>query len=182
MLVIQIFLLVLFSIVEFSLVASARMCLNEAARHGARMVCITDKMEETVRHEIGAFLGPRLAYDALVEIEDSGKAGNVVNVRIRISMQNASPELLWMTGFSVRDRYLFAAAPMAREHDITRTPETYSERIVGLCDATLYDSTSEFPKSLPELGTQNLPKGTQENHRPRKLRRMSVPRLAGRFR
>ena len=63
-------------------------------------------------------LGRQLARQAVVDIDDTGRPGDIVNVRVRIPMQNASPDLLWMTGFSVRDRYLDADAPMAREHDV----------------------------------------------------------------
>jgi hypothetical protein len=116
-LVIPIFLLILFSIVEFSMLSSAQTQVTDAARHGARLLCISDRSHDDVRLEIRRLLGRQLSRQAIVNIDDSGYPGETVNVRIHIPMKNASPDLLWMTGFSVRDRYLRAHAPMAREHD-----------------------------------------------------------------
>jgi len=120
-LVIPIFLLILFSIVEFSMLSSARTRVTDAARHGARLLCISDRSHNDVRKEVTRLLGRQLSKQAVVNIDDTGHPGDTVNVRIHIPMKNASPDLLWMTGFSVRDRYLRAQAPMAREHDVATT-------------------------------------------------------------
>ena len=119
--VIPIFLLILFAIVEFSMLSSARTRVSDAARHGARLLCISDRSHDEVRHEVRRFLGRQLSEQAVVNINGNGHPGETVNVRIQIPMKNASPDLLWMTGFSVRDRYLRAEAPMAREHDVVTT-------------------------------------------------------------
>lgn len=116
--VLPIFMLVLFSIVEFSMLSTASTRLTDAARHGARMLCIADRSHEEVRSEVRNLLGNRLARRSEIEIHDSKQPGDIVNVRVRIPMANASPDLLWLTGFSVRERYLGAEAPMAREHDV----------------------------------------------------------------
>jgi Flp pilus assembly protein TadG len=120
-LVIPIFLLILFSIVEFSMLASARTQVTDAARHGSRLLCISDRSHDDIQQEVRRFLGRQLSEKAVVDINDNGHPGETVNVRIRIPMRSASPDLLWMTGFSVRDRYLRAEAPMAREHDVATT-------------------------------------------------------------
>lgn len=117
-LVLPIFMLVLFSIVEFSMLSTARTRLTDAARHGARMLCISDRSHDDVREQVQKLLGSQLSRQADIEIHDSKKPGDIVNVHVRIPMANASPDLLWMTGFSVRNRYLGAEAPMAREHDV----------------------------------------------------------------
>lgn len=117
-LVLPIFMLVLFSIVEFSMLSTARTRLTDAARHGARMLCISDRSHDDVRKEVQKLLGSQLSRQAVIEIHDSNKPGDIVNVLVRIPMANASPDLLWMTGFSVRNRHLGAEAPMAREHDV----------------------------------------------------------------
>lgn len=120
-LVIPIFLLILFAIVEFSMLSSARTRVSDAARHGARLLCISDRSHDDVRQEVRRFMGRQLSEQAVVHINDNGHPGETVNVRIHIPMSNASPDLLWMTGFSVRNRYLRAEAPMAREHDVVTT-------------------------------------------------------------
>jgi len=120
-LVIPIFLLVLFSIVEFSLLSAARTKISDAARHGSRLLCISGRTHDEVRDEVHRMLGRQLSQQARVHIDDTGEPGEILNVDIRIPMKNASPDLLWMTGFSVRNRYLRADAPMAREHDVVTT-------------------------------------------------------------
>ncbi len=115
-LVVPIFLLLLFAIVEFSLLSSAQTRIENAARHGARLLCLSDQDHDDVRDAVRKMLG-QLSVHAAIEIEDGGRPGDIVQVRIRVPMRNATPDLLWMTGFSVRDRYLAGAVPMAREHD-----------------------------------------------------------------
>ena len=117
-LVLPIFMLVLFSVVEFSMLSTARTRLTDASRHGARMLCISDRSSDDVRSEVRRILGSRLARGVDIEIRDSKQPGDIVNVSVRIPMANASPDLLWMTGFSVRNRYLGAASPMVREHEV----------------------------------------------------------------
>lgn len=116
--VLPVFLLVLFAVVEFSMLSTARTKLTDAARHGVRMLCVSDRSHDDVRTEVKALLGRHLARHAEIIIDDSQVPGDTVNVYVRIPMSSASPDLLWMTGFSVRDRYLGAEAPMAREHDV----------------------------------------------------------------
>jgi len=120
-LVIPIFLLLLFSIVEFSMLSSARTRLSDAARHGARLLCISDRSHDDVREEVQKILGTQLSREMRLGIQDSGRPGDIVTVRVQIPMRNATPDLLWATGFSVRERYLIVGVPMAREHDIART-------------------------------------------------------------
>ena len=120
-LVIPVFLLLLFSIVEFSMLSSARTRVSDAARHGARLLCISDRSHDDIRTEVRIFLGPQLAREMRLGIQDSGRPGDIVNVRVQIPMRNATPDLLWATGFSVRERYLTVGVPMAREHDVATT-------------------------------------------------------------
>lgn len=120
-LVLPIFMLVLFSIIEFSMLSTARTRVTDAARHGSRMLCISDRSHDEVRVEVRKLLGSTLSRQAEIDIHDSRTPGDVVNVHVRIPMSNASPDLLWMAGFSVRNRYLGAEAPMVREHDVATT-------------------------------------------------------------
>ena len=116
-LVLPIFLLLLFAIVEFSLLTTARVRISDAAHAGARRLCLSDTGPDDIRDEVKLMLGRKLSRDATIEIAGLPKAGERIIVRIRVPMKNATPDLLWPTGFSVRDRTLVADALMVREHD-----------------------------------------------------------------
>lgn len=128
-LVLPVFLLLLFAIVEFSMLTSARLRVADAARLAVRSICIANAPDETVRSQITAALGPSLSRDVRIEVERPQRSGEVVNIRIAVPMRNATPDLLWMTGFSIRDRTLVAEAPMVREHDIVSVGHTNSEQL-----------------------------------------------------
>jgi hypothetical protein len=116
-LVLPIFLLLLFAIVEFSLLSTARIRISDAAHAGARRLCLSDTGPEGIRHQVKLILGNKLSRNATIEVADSHKPGERINVRILVPMKNATPDLLWATGFSVRNRILVAEASMVREHD-----------------------------------------------------------------
>ena len=117
-LVLPIFLLLLFAIVEFSLLTQAQSRISDAAHVGARKICLANVPASDVRADIEKSLGPKLARGIQVEVNDLRRTGESVHVRVLVPMQNAAPDLLWMTGFSVRHRVLAADALMVREHDI----------------------------------------------------------------
>ncbi len=116
-LVLPIFLLLLFAIVEFSLLTTARVRISDAAHAGARRLCLSDTGPDDIRDEVKLMLGRKLSRDATIEVAGLQKAGERIIVRIRVPMKNATPDLLWPTGFSVRGRTLVADALMVREHD-----------------------------------------------------------------
>ncbi|HIE97839.1 MAG TPA: hypothetical protein EYG03_06385 [Planctomycetes bacterium] len=116
-LVLPIFLLLLFAIIEFSLLSTARIRISDAAHAGARRLCLSDTDPAGIRDEVKLMLGKKLSRDAMIEVADSQKPGERINVRILVPMKNATPDLLWLTGFSVRSRILVADALMVREHD-----------------------------------------------------------------
>ena len=122
-LVLPIFLLLLFAIVEFSLLTTARVCISDAAHAGARRLCLSDTGPDDIRDEVKLMLGRKLSRDATIEVAGLQKAGERIIVRIRVPMKNATPDLLWPTGFSVRDRTLVADALMVREHDTISTDQ-----------------------------------------------------------
>ena len=116
-LVLPTFLLLLFAIVEFSLLTTAPIRISDAAHAGARRLCLTDTRAEDIRDEVKQMLGRKLSRDASIEVAGLQQAGERIIVRIRVPMKNATPDLLWPTGFSVRGRTLIADALMVREHD-----------------------------------------------------------------
>lgn len=116
-LVLPLFLLLLFAIVEFSLLTSAQQRISDAARVGVRKICVANATEATVCREVLHSLGPSLAANATINITRPPRQGEIANVRIAVPMNNATPNLLWIAGFSVNQRHLIADAPMVREHD-----------------------------------------------------------------
>jgi hypothetical protein len=103
-LVLPIFLLLIFSIVEFSMLMSAQTRVANAAQNGARMLSICGMpsvaAEAEVRTRVEQLLGPALAQQCIITI---------------VPMRNACPDLLWMTGFSVAHRSINCEAAMAME-------------------------------------------------------------------
>ncbi len=127
-LVLPIFLLLLFAIVEFSMLTSARLRIADAARSGVRSICLSNASDESIRTDIRNILGPKLAENIRIDVAIPRQTGALANVRVTIPMSNAAPDLLWMTGFSVRDRVLIADAPMVREHDLVSSDHSDSEQ------------------------------------------------------
>ena len=117
-LVLPIFLLLIFAIVEFSMLMSARTRAGDAARNASRKLSISGAPSEVIQRTVFDTLGPRLAVNCSVEIQPALKAGDICNVQVRIPMNSVSPDLLWMTGFSLQGRYLQADAPMIMEHAV----------------------------------------------------------------
>ncbi|MEZ6059490.1 MAG: pilus assembly protein [Planctomycetaceae bacterium] len=120
-LVLPIFMVLLFAVVEFSLLASARNRMSDAARCGVRELCINDESPDLIRQELTKRLGPKLSQGIVIDVRAAARAGEVANVRVTVPMKNATPDLLWLTGFSVQNRFLTAEAPMVREHDNLQT-------------------------------------------------------------
>ena len=114
-LILPIFLLLVFSIVEFSMLMSAHTRVANAAQSGSRMMCISGASDSEVKERVTSLLGPTLAENCLIQIYPASYAGELGRVTIRVPMRNASPDLLWMTGFSLQDRTIDADAPMVME-------------------------------------------------------------------
>lgn len=128
-LVLPMFLLLLFAIVEFSMLMSARSRVADAAKAGVRRICIANASADIVRADVTELLGPTLSQNVAIDVQIPERAGEVANVQIVIPMSNAAPDLLWMTGFSVRDRHLVAEAPMIREHDTVSAGRDSSQQL-----------------------------------------------------
>jgi len=118
-LVLPIFLLLVFSIVEFSMLMSAQTRVANAAQNGARMLSMCGMPSAAVEAEVKArveqLLGPALASQSTITIDPGDYASDLGRVSVRIPMKNACPDLLWMTGFSVANRSIQCDAAMAME-------------------------------------------------------------------
>jgi hypothetical protein len=118
-LVLPVFLLLIFSIVEFSMLMSAQTRVANAAQNGARMLSIcgmpTVTAEAEVRARVEQLLGPALAQECVITIDPGDYASDLGRVHVQVPMRNACPDLLWMTGFSVANRSINCDAAMAME-------------------------------------------------------------------
>lgn len=114
-LILPIFLLLIFSIIEFSMLMSARTRVAGAASSGARLMSIAGAGPEEVRDKVTYLLGPALAKNCEIIVEPADHAGGIGRVCVKVPMKNASPDLLWMTGFSLTHRTIETDAPMVME-------------------------------------------------------------------
>lgn len=114
-LILPLFLLLIFSIVEFSMLMSARTRVAAAATSGARVMSIGGGTADDVKDKVEQLLGPALARNCNVIVEPARHAGGVGRVRIQVPMNNASPDLLWVAGFSLTNRMIDVDAPMVME-------------------------------------------------------------------
>jgi len=106
------FLLLLFAVVEFTLLSTARMRILEAAQVAVARVCLTNGTESDVKSDVQMLLGPLLCREASIQFVWPEDVGDIAAARVTIPMRNATPDLLWPTGFSVKGRVLVAESVM----------------------------------------------------------------------
>jgi Flp pilus assembly protein TadG len=105
----------LFGLLEFSLLFFARGDVVEASRAGARAARLHGATAESVEDEVRYSLGGRLAPHVRVTAELGNKTGDEVSVAVEVPMAAASPDLLWLIGYSLQGRELLCETRMARE-------------------------------------------------------------------
>ncbi|MHC4879559.1 MAG: TadE/TadG family type IV pilus assembly protein [Planctomycetota bacterium] len=113
--VLPVFAIVLFGLLEFSLLFFARGELAEASRVGARKATLPGVTAEEVESEVRAVLSPRLQDSLQVQVESGQRSGDVVTVALAVDMTAASPDLLWPIGYSLTNRKLYEITKMIRE-------------------------------------------------------------------
>ena len=122
-LVLPIFLVLIFSIIEFSMLMSAQTRVANAAQNGARMLSIcgmpSAAAEAEVKTRVQQLLGPALAQQCVIRVDPGDYASDLGHVHVQVPMRNACPDLLWMTGFSVANRSINCNAAMAMERTAT---------------------------------------------------------------
>ncbi|MFM7836759.1 MAG: TadE/TadG family type IV pilus assembly protein, partial [Planctomycetaceae bacterium] len=114
-LVLPIFLLLIFGIAEFSMLMSAHARVTSAAQSGVRLMSLSGASASEVEERVGDLLGGSLAAGSVINVEPAEYAGQIGRIHVRVPMSSASPDLLWMTGFSLSDRYLESSAAMVVE-------------------------------------------------------------------
>ena len=105
----------LFGLLEFSLLFFARADVVEASRAGARAARLYGATAESVEEEVRYSLGGRLAPHVRVQAELGDKTGDEVRVAVEVPMAVASPDLLWLIGYSLRGRELLCETRMTKE-------------------------------------------------------------------
>jgi hypothetical protein len=114
-LILPIFLLLIFSIVEFSMLMSAHTRVANAAQSGSRLMSISGASENEVKEKVASLLGPVLAENCQIQVEAAEHAGEIGRVTVHVPMKNASPDLLWIVGFDLESRSIDVDAPMVME-------------------------------------------------------------------
>lgn len=114
-LVLPIFLLLIFGIAQYSMLMAAHARISSAAQTGVRLMSLSGASEAEVQQSVSQLLGVSLASECEIEVEPAEYAGQVGRVHVRVPMASASPDLLWMTGFSLAGRYLEASSAMVME-------------------------------------------------------------------
>lgn len=114
-LVLPIFLLLIFGIAQFSMLMSAHARITSAAQSGVRLMSLSGATASEVEGRVADLLGSSLAGSSSIVIEPAEYAGQTGRIYVRVPMSSASPDLLWMTGFSLAGRYLESSAAMVME-------------------------------------------------------------------
>ncbi|MFN9717959.1 MAG: TadE/TadG family type IV pilus assembly protein [Planctomycetota bacterium] len=114
-LVLPLFLLLVFSIVEFSLLMSAQTRIANACQSGARMMSLTGASAEEIQSQVLSLLGPNLAKDCQIDVQPAAHPGEIGHVSVRLPMKNASPDLLWIAGYGLAGRTMDSSASMVME-------------------------------------------------------------------
>jgi hypothetical protein len=117
-LVLPIFLLLLFALVEFSMLTAAYARVCSAAQCGARYMSISGKDAAAVGERVSQVLGTNLAANVTIAVQPAEYAGQIGHVHVSVPMKSAAPDLLWFIGFGLTDRHLHSSASMVME----RTP------------------------------------------------------------
>lgn len=113
--IMPLFLLLIFSIVEFSMLMSAGSRVSNAAQCGARLMSLSGATPDEVKEKVSAILGSALSQNCRIAVQPAVYAGDVGSVYVSVPMKNASPDLLWMIGFSLETRSFNSESPMVME-------------------------------------------------------------------
>lgn len=106
---------VLFGLVEFSLLFYARSTVVEASRAGARVAMLEGADYDQVEAAVYRVLPPRLRRGAQIHYLPADDNEDYVLVGVQVPMTSASPDLLWPVGYSLRGRELYAETTLLRE-------------------------------------------------------------------
>ena len=114
-LVLPLLMIVLFGVIELSLLFNARQALVAASRAGARIGALAGATLEDVRQAVEDQVGPPLCDQLTIDADLGQRSGDQVCVQVRAPMRSVSPDLLRVVGFGLDDRELVAETVMSKE-------------------------------------------------------------------
>lgn len=122
-LVLPIFLIIICGLIEFIMISAAQSRMDQAAHAGLRMMSVSGADQKTCRQQIENLLGPRLALNYQLDMNPAEYPGEIGELALRIPMQNACPDMLWMFGFGLQGRQMQSSAAMVMERVSSRTDD-----------------------------------------------------------
>ncbi len=114
-LVLPIFGIVMFGLLEFTLLFYARADVVEASRIGARLATLPGMTQLNIEQEVRKILPPQLGQGAVIQTEMGEHSGDIVMVAVSIPMTLASPNLLWPVGYDLKGQNLYSETRMIKE-------------------------------------------------------------------
>ena len=87
----------------------------EASRAGARAATRIGSDLAQIENEVGLVLFPPLNQNVQVEMLGGEHSGDPVTVAVQVPMNSASPDFLWIVGYSLQGRSLYAESTMIKE-------------------------------------------------------------------
>lgn len=114
-LVLPLLLLLIFSLVEFSMLTAAQARVAAAAQAGARFMSISGASDTAVQERVLQILGSDLSAACNIAVEPATYVGETCSVSVAVPMQSASPDLLWCIGFGLAGRTLESRAGVVAE-------------------------------------------------------------------
>ncbi len=113
-LTLPILLILLFGLLEFSLLFFARGDMVDASRAGVRAARLHGGLRNRSKTK-SAIPWERLASQAQVHTNLGDKTGDEVSVTVQVPMAAAAPDLLWIVGYSLKGRDLLCETRMVKE-------------------------------------------------------------------
>lgn len=107
--------ILLLGLLEFTMLFYARSSVVEASRAGARAAARVGSDLSQVQREAGLVLFPPLRQTMQIEWAGGEHSGDAVTVAVQVPMNSASPDLLWLVGYSLQGRFLYAESTMIKE-------------------------------------------------------------------
>jgi Flp pilus assembly protein TadG len=105
----------LLGLFEFSLLFFARGDVVDACRAGAKQASLQGATQADVEAAVLNSLSPRLQENCVVEANLGQYSGDPVSVAVSVPMTAASPDLLWVVGFSLQEQNLYCQTHMNKE-------------------------------------------------------------------
>ena len=116
LIVLPIVVILALAMVELGLLWEANQQVKLASEQGCRVASLPGSGEDEIRAAIdAALIKPRLIENAAVVYEIGSHTGDAVAVQVKLPMNAASPDMLFVFGFGLHDRFLEAQTVMRKE-------------------------------------------------------------------